>query len=28
VPPANASNSNTPTGPFHTIVPAWARICA
>ena len=26
VPPANASNSNTPTGPFQTIVPARAMI--
>jgi hypothetical protein len=23
VPPSNWSNSNTPTGPFHTIVPAF-----
>ena len=26
VPPANASNSNTPTGPFQTMVPARAMI--
>src|SRR5690606_15189726 len=26
VPSANASNSNTPIGPFHTIVPAFATI--
>ncbi len=24
VPPSNAANSNTPTGPFQTIVPALA----
>ena len=28
VPAANASNSNTPTGPFHTIVPASAMIAS
>ena len=28
VPPAKASNSNTPTGPFHTTVPAAPINCA
>jgi hypothetical protein len=26
VPPAKASNSNTPTGPFQTMVPAFAQL--
>src|SRR5574337_2150833 len=28
VPPANWGSSNTPTGPFQTMVPAWAMISA
>ena len=28
VPPPNWSNSKTPTGPFQTMVPAWAMIAA